>query len=138
MPIRSDGDILVARRKGRTLAAEVGIDSCDATFVATAISELARNILKYAGRGAVVVRAVEEGSRRGVLVEARDGGPGIADVAQALQDGFSTSGSLGLGLPGTRRLMDEFEVRSKPGRGTSVCVIKWRRTGSPEGGGGRP
>jgi serine/threonine-protein kinase RsbT len=124
--IRSDQDIVGARQKGRALATELGFSSVDATLLATAISELARNIVSYARRGEVTMRAVRGSSRLGILVTASDDGPGIPDIGQALRDGFSTSGSLGLGLPGVRRLMDEFEIVSKPGRGTTVTVKKWR------------
>jgi serine/threonine-protein kinase RsbT len=125
--IRSDQDIVSARQKGRALAVELGFSAGDATLVATAISELARNIVSYARRGEITLRAVQSANRDGIMVVASDDGPGIPDVAQALRDGFSTSGSLGLGLPGVRRLMDEFEIVSKSGRGTTVTVKKWRQ-----------
>jgi serine/threonine-protein kinase RsbT len=125
--IRSDQDIVNARQKGRALAAELGFSAGDATLIATAISELARNIVSYARRGEITLRPVQTPSRDGILVVASDDGPGIPDVSQALRDGFSTSGSLGLGLPGVRRLMDEFEIVSKSGRGTTVTVKKWRQ-----------
>jgi serine/threonine-protein kinase RsbT len=124
--IRSDQDIVGARQKGRTIAAELGFSSADATLIATAISELARNIVSYARRGEIKLRTIQNSVRQGIMVIASDQGPGILDVAQALRDGFSTSGSLGLGLPGVRRLMDEFEIASKPGQGTTVMVKKWR------------
>jgi len=124
--ITSDQDIVLARQKGRSLALELGFSSGDATLIATAISELARNIVSYARRGEIVVKDVQGSSRVGIAVTASDNGPGILDVGQALRDGFSTSGSLGLGLPGVRRLMDEFEIFSKPGQGTKVMVKKWR------------
>ena len=124
--IRSDQDIVGARQKGRTIAAELGFSSADATLIATAISELARNIVSYARRGEIKLRIIQNSVRQGIMVIASDQGPGILDVAQALRDGFSTSGSLGLGLPGVRRLMDEFEIASKPGQGTTVTVKKWR------------
>jgi serine/threonine-protein kinase RsbT len=124
--IRSDQDIVGARQKGRTLAVELGFSSADATLIATAISELARNIVSYARRGEIKLHRIQNSVRQGIMVIASDQGPGILDVAQALRDGFSTSGSLGLGLPGVRRLMDEFEIASKPGQGTTVMVKKWR------------
>ena len=96
-------------------------------MIASAISEVARNIVEYAQRGEVAIRLVEKGGRRGVMVVAQDVGPGIADVSMALQDGFSTSGSLGLGLPGARRLMDEFEIHTEIGKGTRVTMRKWAR-----------
>lgn len=126
VPINSDQDIVGARQKGRSLAAELGFSSADATLIATAISELARNIVSYARRGEIRLHRMQNTVRQGIMVVASDQGPGIRDVAQALRDGFSTSGSLGLGLPGVRRLMDEFEIASKPGLGTTVTVKKWR------------
>jgi serine/threonine-protein kinase RsbT len=125
VPIRSDADIVTARQRGRALAERLGFTGSDLTVIATAISELGRNILTYAGSGDIVLRPAHLGGKRGIAVVARDEGPGIADVASAVQDGFSTSNSLGLGLPGTRRLMDEFEIDSVVGRGTIVTVKKW-------------
>lgn len=124
--ISSDQDIVVARQKGRSLALELGFSSGDATLIATAISELARNIVSYAGSGQISLKDMQGSTRVGITVAASDNGPGIPNVSQALRDGFSTSGSLGLGLPGVRRLMDEFEIVSKPGQGTNVVVKKWR------------
>ncbi len=124
--INSDQDIVSARQKGRVVANELGFSSGDATLIATAISELARNIVSYARRGQITIRQVNGLNRRGIAVIADDEGPGIADIRQALRDGFSTSGSLGLGLPGVRRLMDEFEITSQLGKGTTVMVKKWR------------
>jgi serine/threonine-protein kinase RsbT len=124
--INSDQDIVGARQKGRTLAAELGFSSADATLIATAISELARNIVSYARRGEIQLHRIQNSVRQGIMVVASDEGPGIRDITQALRDGFSTSGSLGLGLPGVRRLMDEFDITSKPGLGTRVTVKKWR------------
>jgi serine/threonine-protein kinase RsbT len=123
--INSDQDIVSARQKGRAMATELGFSSVDATLVATAISELARNIVSYARKGLITLKGVQGSSRVGILVIASDNGPGIPDIRQALRDGFSTSGSLGLGLPGVRRLMDEFEITSQPNRGTTVAVKKW-------------
>jgi serine/threonine-protein kinase RsbT len=126
--INSDQDIVSARQKGRVVANELGFSSGDATLIATAISELARNIVSYAGKGQIIIKMVVNGlNRQGIAVIAADDGPGIADIRQALRDGFSTSGSLGLGLPGVRRLMDEFEITSQPGKGTTVAVKKWRQ-----------
>ena len=125
--INSNQDIVTARQRGRALAAELGFSATDATLVATAISELARNIVSYARHGEITLKKIQVSSRRGVLIIASDDGPGIPDIRQALRDGFSTSGSLGLGLPGVRRLMDEFEITSRPGRGTIVAVKKWRQ-----------
>jgi len=127
VPIRADSDVVAARSAGRTVAEQGGFGGSDLTVIATAISELARNILKYAHEGEILVETVERHSRAGVSVVARDDGPGIADVDLAMQDGFPTANSLGLGLPGTRRLMDEFEIISTPGSGTTVTAIKWLR-----------
>jgi serine/threonine-protein kinase RsbT len=127
VPINSDQDIVSARQKGRTMANELGFSSGDATLIATAISELARNIVSYARTGLITLKMVNGSNRQGMAVIASDEGPGITDIRQALRDGYSTSGSLGLGLPGVRRLMDEFEIISQPGRGTVVAVKKWRQ-----------
>jgi serine/threonine-protein kinase RsbT len=125
--INSDQDIVTARQKGRGLAIELGFSSGDATLVATSISELARNIVSYARKGEIALKTVQGSGRQGILIIASDDGPGIPDIRQAMRDGFSTSGSLGLGLPGVRRLMDEFEIASEPGQGTIVKVKKWRQ-----------
>lgn len=125
VPVNSDTDIVEARRLGRILASKLGFSSSDLAMIATAISELARNIVVYARGGEIILKLVEDQSRRGIVVIAADRGPGIVDVARALQVGYSTSGSLGLGLPGTRRLMDEFEIASVIGKGTTVTVKKW-------------
>lgn len=126
--IRTDRDILLARQRGRELGQSAGFVSTDLTLIATAISELARNIVLYARDGVLEINLVAEDSRCGLLIVARDHGPGIADLARAMQDGFSTSGGLGLGLPGVKRLMDSFEIDSHPGRGTTVQIAKWRRS----------
>jgi serine/threonine-protein kinase RsbT len=123
--IHSDQDIVGARQKGRALAAQLGFSAAEATLIATAISELARNIITYARKGEIKLQIVENSNRQGIVVTASDEGPGIHDIQQALRDGFSTSGSLGLGLPGVRRLMDEFQISSETGRGTTVTVRKW-------------
>jgi serine/threonine-protein kinase RsbT len=125
VPVQSELDIVEARMRGRAIAIQLGLPASAATLVATAISELARNILLYARRGEIVLAMIERGERRGLQVTARDDGPGIRDVTRALQDGYSTSGRLGLGLPGVRRLMDEFEIRSGAGEGTTVTAKKW-------------
>ena len=127
IPITADVDVVTARQRGRDLAAEAGFSSGDQTVIAAAISEIARNILMYAKRGEIALNLVANGDRQGVVVVARDQGPGIRDVPRALQDGYSTSGGLGLGLPGARRLMDDFEVVSDAGKGTTVTMKKWRR-----------
>ena len=127
IPILSDQDIVAARQKGRALAQQLGFPNSDLTLIATAISELARNILRYAKTGELTLGIVENHGRNGLAVVARDQGPGISDVARALEVGFSTSGSLGLGLPGVKRLMDEFEIVSGLGQGTTVTAKKWKR-----------
>jgi len=125
VPIRTDADIVSARQTGRRMATDLGFTAGQLTMIATAISELARNVVNYAGSGEVVLELREDGTRRGILVVARDEGPGIADIESAMQDGFSTGGSLRLGLPGARRLMDEFDIVSAPGSGTTVTATKW-------------
>jgi serine/threonine-protein kinase RsbT len=125
--IDSDRAIVEARQSGRRLAIGMGFSSGEATLVATAISELARNILQYAGKGEITMKPMEDNGAPGLAVLAIDDGPGIGDIAQALQDGYSTSGRLGLGLPGVRRLMDEFDLDSTLGSGTRVRVVKWKR-----------
>jgi serine/threonine-protein kinase RsbT len=123
--VASDADIVAARLQGRAMSLQLGFRPTDATLIATAISELARNILLYAKSGEIAIWPIERGERTGLTVVARDAGPGIADPARAMEDGFSTSGRLGLGLPGVRRLMDEFDLRTGPGQGTVVTVKKW-------------
>lgn len=126
VPINSDKDIVAARQKGRMLALSIGFSETDSTLIATAISELARNIVTYAKKGEVQLRAERDTTRAGILVIAKDSGSGISNIKQALQDGFSTSGSLGLGLPGVKRLVDEFDIVSGTGRGTVVTIRKWK------------
>ncbi len=128
--IQTDQDIVAARQKGRARALAQGFSALDAILLATAISELARNIASYAKKGEILIRTIpnlRDGSARpGIQVVARDRGPGIRDVEQALRVGFSTSGSLGLGLPGVKRLADEFQIESVDGGGTTVTIRKWR------------
>jgi serine/threonine-protein kinase RsbT len=123
----SDCDIVVARQKGRELATDAGFGMTDVALIATAISELARNVLLYAGQGDLVLTLAEQDGRLGIVLTATDDGPGIPDVAQAMQDGYSTSGGLGLGLPGVKRVVDEFDITSHVGRGTIVTAKKWKR-----------
>jgi len=123
--IRSDDDVVDARREARELAASLGFEPTDLTLLATAISEVARNITAYAGEGEIVVSVRNSGARVGISVVARDAGPGIDDVDLALRDGYSTGDGLGLGLPGARRLVDEFAIDTAPGRGTVVTMVKW-------------
>jgi serine/threonine-protein kinase RsbT len=124
--IAEDTDLIPARAEGRALAERLGFSRTDATLIATAISEIARNIVVHVGDGEIVMRALEEGHRCGVLVIARDEGPGIRDVEAAVRQGYADSSSLGLGLPGARRLMDEFELESSSEAGTTVKMVKWR------------
>lgn len=126
--IAVDADVVTARLKGRDIAIRAGFTPTDLTLIATAISEIARNIVKFAQRGEIVIRMVDEPGRHGVTVVARDAGPGIGDLADAMRDGVSTYRGLGLGLPGARRLMDEFDIASEVGKGTTVTMSKWRRT----------
>lgn len=125
IPIANDTDIVAARQRGRDLAAEIGFSLTDVTLIATAISEVARNITTYAGSGEIRCERIVRKGREGLMVTAVDRGPGIEDLDRALQDGFSTGQGMGLGLPGAKRLMDEFEIDSEPGRGTTVVMIKW-------------
>lgn len=118
-------DIVTARQAGRELATKLEFSLTDVTMITTAISEVARNISKYAGRGEIRLGVTQRHGRAAMLVQAVDDGPGIADVEQALEDGFSTTSGLGLGLPGSRRLMDDFEVESQVGDGTTVTMWKW-------------
>lgn len=124
--ISSDREVVLARQEGRALALQLGFSSSEATLIATVISELSRNIVSYAGTGTVTLKVIHGSSRIGLMIVAADSGPGIADVSQAMRDGFSSSGGLGVGLPGVRRLMDEFEIASERGRGTTVTGKKWR------------
>jgi RNA polymerase sigma factor (sigma-70 family) len=127
IPIHADADVVTARKQGRELAAQAGFSATELTIIATAISEIARNIVMFAKRGEIIVSLVGENRRQGVTVVARDSGPGIADLDRALRDGYSGYGGMGLGLPGSRRLMDEFEVSSEVDRGTTITMTKWRR-----------
>lgn len=124
--ITSGEDVVPARAEGRALATELGFSRTDATLIATAISEIARNIVVHAGRGEVVLTPAREDRRYGVIVTARDRGPGIADVDAAMREGVGTKDGLGLGLPGANRIMDEFEIDSAAGAGTTVRMVKWR------------
>ena len=129
IPIHNDADIVAARKAARELAARLGLSSTELTVLATAVSEVTRNIVRFAeGRVRVEVEVLDQ-PRRGVCVIARDAGPGIADIEQAMADGYSTYHGLGLGLPGARRLMDEFAVVSEVGRGTTVTMTKWQGEG---------
>lgn len=125
--VSRDADIVTARQLGRDLATRAGFSGSDLTLIATAISEVARNIISYADNGEILLGLAAKDGRQGVLVVAQDDGPGIPDIDQAMLDGFSTGKSLGLGLPGARRLMDEFEIESEVGKGTTITMRKWCR-----------
>ena len=127
--IESDSDVVTARQRARELAAGLELTSTDQTLLATAISEVARNITTYATRGEVELSMVrDDGGREGIRVVARDNGPGIEDIERALQDGYTSGG--GLGLPGARRLVDDFDIETAPGEGTKVTLVMWRRPNS--------
>ena len=129
--IESDADVVTARQRARELAAELELSPTDQTLLATAISEVARNITTYATRGEVRLSIVRDGDgRQGIEVVATDQGPGIEDIDRALQDGYTTGGGLGLGLPGARRLVDEFDIQSGPSGGTTVTLVMWGRSAS--------
>ncbi len=126
VPISKEWDIVGARQTGRNIAKQIGFGSVDQARIATAISELARNIYLYAGIGIVSFEVLEERSMIGLKIVAEDAGPGINDIGKAMQDGFSTSGGLGAGLPGVKRLMDRFDIMSS-NQGTKIIVVKWLR-----------
>ncbi|MEU7914559.1 anti-sigma regulatory factor [Microbispora bryophytorum] len=127
LSIATNGDVVVVRQQVRGLAAEMGLSLVDQTKIVTAASELARNALVHAGGGRVLIEVLEGGRRPGLRLVFTDEGPGIPDVQQALTEGWSTAGGLGLGLTGSRRLVDEFDLVSAPGEGTCVTVTKWAR-----------
>jgi serine/threonine-protein kinase RsbT len=131
IPIESDADVVTARQQARAMASALELTSTDQTLLATAISEVARNITTYAARGEVVLSVIRNSDkRRGIQVVARDDGPGIENVELALQDGYTSGGGLGLGLPGARRLVDDFEIETSPGQGTKVTLVMWARPNS--------
>jgi len=123
--IRSGADIVVARQQGRNLARSLGFSDVDQIVIATAISEVARNIVEYAKQGELKIAPLASGGRVGILIVAEDQGPGINDIGQAMQVGYSTGRGLGLGLPGAKRLMDDFEIQSIKGKGTTILMKKW-------------
>ena len=128
IPIESDADVVTARQQARAMASELELTSTDQTLLATAISEVARNITTYAARGEVVLSVIRNSDkRRGIQVIARDDGPGIENVELALQDGYTSGGGLGLGLPGARRLVHEFDIETALGQGTKVTMVMWER-----------
>jgi serine/threonine-protein kinase RsbT len=125
LPIREDSDLVVARRTVRTLGEEQGLAEAAVEALVISTTEIARNIIVHAHSGELLIDSIRDGRRRGVVVVARDAGPGIPDVAQAMQDGYSTVGGLGLGLPGAKRLADDFEIQSIVGKGTTITIRKW-------------
>lgn len=125
--IITEWDIVAARQLGRNEAKDVGFGTVDQARITTAISELARNIYLYAGKGKIEIRQITEGNLRGLLVIASDKGPGIVDVRKVMEDGYTTSGGLGAGLPGVKRLMDDFRIETVPGEGTTISASKLLR-----------
>jgi serine/threonine-protein kinase RsbT len=126
LQLRSDEDVVRARQVTRRWAVDLGFTLVDQTKIVTAASELARNTVIYGGGGALRLEALNDGPRRGLRLVFEDQGPGIADVEQALRDGFTTGSGLGLGLGGARRLMNEFAISSRPGQGTTITAVRWR------------
>ena len=126
VPIRTPQDVVLVRQRARTLAAGQGLSLVDQTKVVTAASELARNTHEHGKGGEVLLETVENGVRRGIRLTFEDRGPGITDLTAALRDGFTTGTGMGLGLPGARRLMNEFSIESTPGQGTRVVVARWK------------
>ena len=128
IPIESDADVVTARQQARAMASELELSSTDQTLLATAISEVARNITAYATRGELLLGVIkDDNGRRGIRVIARDEGPGIENLELALQDGYTSGTGLGLGLPGARRLVHHFEIETAPGQGTKVTLVMWER-----------
>ncbi|WP_428993691.1 anti-sigma regulatory factor [Brevibacillus choshinensis] len=124
--IETESDIVSARQVGRNLSRQLGFGTVMQSRMATSISELARNIYLYAGKGIITISPIEREGAIGLQVTAIDAGPGIPDIRKALEDGYTTSGALGAGLPGVRRMMDEFDIQSVQGEGTRVVIVKWR------------
>jgi serine/threonine-protein kinase RsbT len=129
--IESDADVVTARQRAREMAGELDLTPTDQTLLATAISEVARNITIYAKRGEVLLSVVrDDGGRKGIRVIARDQGPGIENLDLALRDGYTSGSGLGIGLPGARRLVDDFDIETAPGQGTKVTLVMWARPNS--------
>ncbi|RNF38574.1 anti-sigma regulatory factor [Planococcus salinus] len=125
--IQTEWDIVAARQLGRNVAKELGFGTVDQARITTAISELARNIYLYAGHGKIEIQRLTNNGMKGIMIIAADNGPGISDVRKVMEDGFSTSGGLGAGLPGVKRLMDEFKIDTTQGEGTDIRATKWLR-----------
>lgn len=126
VPVRSTSEVVMVRHMVRRWAVEIGFSIVEQTKIVTAASELARNMVEYGGGGVVVLEALDDGIRRGLRLTFDDKGPGIADVEQALRDGYTSGGGMGLGLGGARRLSNEFDIRSTPGEGTRVTIARWK------------
>jgi serine/threonine-protein kinase RsbT len=129
VPVSSDDDIVLARQSARQIAKDLGFGMVDQARIATAVSELSRNLVRYAidGRGDVVIRGIAGADRRGIEIVVSDDGPGIADIDRVMEEGFTSGTGLGMGLPGTKRLMDEMLIDSAVGRGTTITIRRWRR-----------
>jgi serine/threonine-protein kinase RsbT len=125
-PLRNEEDVVLARQAVRSWAVELGFSLIDQTKIVTAASELARNTVVYGGGGTMHMQMLEDGPRRGLRLVFEDQGPGIPDIDQALRDGFTSGGGLGLGLGGARRLVNDFAIESQPGQGTKITVAKWK------------
>ena len=125
--IHSESDIIATRRTVRTVATQLGFGVTDVTRIVTAASELARNVFRYAGSGIMRWQALDTGGRIGIELTFEDRGPGITDIDQAMEAGYTSGGGLGMGLPGAKRLMDEFEIASEIGKGTIVTAKKWHK-----------
>jgi serine/threonine-protein kinase RsbT len=125
--LRSDEDVVGLRKQVRERAVAIALSLVDQTKLVTAASELARNTIKYGGGGEVHIDGLTDGFRKGIGLIFVDSGPGIGDIGQALRDGFTTGGGLGLGLGGSKRLVDEFDIDSRQGEGTAVSIVKWKR-----------
>jgi serine/threonine-protein kinase RsbT len=126
LPIRSSGDVVQVRQAVRTWSIEVGFSLVDQTKIVTAASELARNTLDYGGGGEVRLEILQNGLRRGLRLTFEDRGPGIPDIAKAMTDGYTSGGGMGMGLPGSKRLVNEFEIVSRVGEGTRVTITRWK------------
>lgn len=127
LPIRTEDDVVLVRRRAQALAQQAGFDGFATAALTTATSELSRNVWRHAGEGAALIEEVDDGRRRGIRIEFSDKGPGISDLGRAMAGGYSTANTLGLGLSGSKRLVDQFQIESTPGQGTRVCIVKWRR-----------
>lgn len=124
--IKVDADIVTARQEGRALANQIGFSGSEQVLIATAISEAARNIIQYARSGEIILTRIQNSDKVGIEIVARDQGPGIKDIRRVMEDGYSSSGGLGLGLPGIKRLMSEMDIQSTPGKGTTLTFRKWK------------